>query len=122
LNVNAIGFNPGSRLLSGLSSKASPMAKGLAMQDASALNMDREQKNQDLSLKQMQDESQQRLAASRNSAQKAANASQERLGAGAAQSRASVFDVGMGFDYAALQKRRSLNLQQALLNGMARDF
>jgi hypothetical protein len=92
------------------------------MQDASALNMDREQKNQDLSLKQMQDESQQRLAASRNSAQKAANASQERLGAGAAQSRASVFDVGMGFDYAALQKRRSLNLQQALLNGMARDF
>jgi hypothetical protein len=120
--VNAIGFNPGSRLLSGLSRKASPLAKGQAMQAASALNMDREQKNQDFALKQMQDDSQQRQAASRNSAQQFANASQERMAAGAAANRSVAFDMGMGFDYAAMQKRRNLNLQQALLNGMARDF
>lgn len=120
--MNAVGFNPGSQLLSGLARKASPFAKGQAMQAASALNMDREQKNQEFALKQMQDESQQRQAAARNSAQQAANASQERSATGDSQARASVFDMGMGFDYASLQKRRNLNLQQALLNGMARDF
>jgi hypothetical protein len=117
----AIGFKPES-LLSGLSPKSSPFAKGQAMQAASGLNMDREQKNQDFALKQMQDNSQQRQAMARNSAQQAANASQERTARRSADSRSSLFDVNMGFDYASLQKRRQLGLQQMLLNGLARDF
>lgn len=116
----AIGFNPNS-VLSGLS-KRGPFAKGQAMQAASGLNMDREQKNQEFALKQMQDASQQRQAAARNSAQQATNASQERTRAGEMANRSSVFEMNTGFDYAGLQKRRDLNLQQALLNGMARDF
>lgn len=118
----AVGFNPGSQLLSGLSRKGSPFAKGQAMQAAAGLGMDREQKNQDLALKTMQDESQQRQAAARNSAQAATNASQERVKQADIDHRGGVFNTNMGFDYAALQKRRTLNLQQALLNGMARDF
>lgn len=116
----AIGFNPNS-VLSGLS-KRGPFAKGQAMQAASGLNMDREQKNQEFALKQMQDESQQRQASARNSAQQATNASQERTRAGEMSNRAAAFDMDMGFNYAGLQKRQNLNLQQALLNGMARDF
>lgn len=116
----SIGFSPNS-LLSGLKSK-SPLAKGQAMQAASGLAMDREQKNQDFALKQMQDQSQQRQQANRNAAQESSNASQERTQARQQDTQSRVFDMGMGFDYAALQKQQNLRLQQALLNGIARDF
>lgn len=117
----AVGFNPGS-LLSGLSPKASQFAKGQAMQAASGLNMDREQKNQDFALKQMQDDSQQRQQAARNSAQAATNASQERTQRRQMDTQRAAFDVGMQFDYDALRKRQQLQLQQTLLNGLAKDF
>lgn len=117
----AIGSGAGS-VLSGLAARSSPFGKGQAMQAASGLNMDREQKNQDFAVKQMQDESQQRQQASRTAAARSSNESQERTAAANAASRSNVFDVGMRFDYAGLQKRQQLNLQQALLNGIARDF
>lgn len=116
----AVGFSPSS-MLSGLS-KRSPFAQGQAMQAASGLGMDREKQNQEFALKQMQDDSQQRQAAARNAAQQATNASQERMRSGDLANRASTFDMGMGFDYASLQKRQQLNLQQSLLNGLAKDF
>ncbi len=117
----AVGFNPGS-LLSGLSKKASPYGKGQAMQAAASLGMDREQKNQEFATKQMQDESQQRQQESRNSAMQASNASQERVARGNLANRGAAFETGMGFDYAGLQKRQWMNLQQTLLSGLAKDF
>jgi hypothetical protein len=120
--MNAAGFNTSPSVLSGLSRKASPLAKGRAMQAGADLGMEREKSAQELSLQRMQDESQQRQTGARNAAQQASNASQERQQSGALASRGSVFDMGVGFDYAGLQKRRQLNLQQSLLNGLARDF
>lgn len=118
--AQAIGSNAGS-LLSGLRSK-SPYAKGLAMQSASELNMAREQANQKAGVQQMQTESEQRQQSNRNSAQAASNASQERTQASQLATRQSAFNIGMGFDYAALQRGQRLKLQQALINGLARDF
>lgn len=119
---SAIGFSPSS-LLSGLSSKkASPFAKGQAMQAASGLAMDREQKNQDFSVKQMQDDTQARQQQSRNYAQRASNESQERMRKDDIDTQGKTFDIGMNYDRAALQKRRWTQLQQTLLNGLARDF
>lgn len=118
----AVGFNPGS-LLSGLSSKkASPFAKGQAMQAASGLAMDREQKNQEFGLKQMQDDTQARQQQARNSATRATNETQERMRAADIDTQGKTFDIGMNYDRAAMHKRRLTQLQQALLGGMARDF
>lgn len=120
----AVGFNPGQRLLSGLNTKgnAGAFAKGQAMQAASGLNMDREQQNQQFGVQQMQQESQQRQQQSGNRAQQAQNSIQERMQQGEQANRRSVFDMGMRYDYAGLQKQRQLRLQQALLNQVARDF
>lgn len=92
------------------------------MQTAAGLKMDREQKNQDFALKQMQDDSQQRQQAARNSAQEATNASQERTQQRQMDNQRAAFDLGMQFDYQALQRKPVLQLQQALLNGVAKDF
>lgn len=120
----AVGFGSGSRLLSGLSQKpnVSAYAKGRAMQDASGLDMDREQKNQELGVQQMNAAFQQRQQDSQNKARQSQNATDERMQAANLANRQQVFNLGMNFDYAGLQRRNQLNLQQALLNGMARDF
>lgn len=121
---NAVGFNPSGRLLAGLSTKGDvgAFAKGQAMADAAALNMDRQQKNQELGMQQMQAQSSQRQKEASNQANRAGNESQERVQAGNLANRRDVFNTDMGFNYAALQRRNHLNLQQALLNGMARNF
>lgn len=120
----AVGFNPGGRLLSGLSRKgdAGAFGYGQAMSSAADLNLDREQKNQQLGVQQMQEESQQRQRDSQNKTSRLQNDAQARTQQGALQSRRNTFNTSMAFDYAAMNKRRQLNLQQALLNNMARDF
>lgn len=120
----SVGFNPGSKLLSGLSQKGSvgAYAKGQAMADAAGLGMDRESKNQQFGVQQMQQDSQLRQQGNQNKAQVAGNDSQYRMQKGGMDSRDSVFNTGMGYDYAALQKRRQTQLQQSLLNNLARDF
>jgi hypothetical protein len=121
----ASGQNPSKQLLSGLTKKtgdAGAFGKGQAMAAAAGLNMDREQKNQEFGVQQMKDDSQLRQQGNQNMAQRAGNDVDARMQKGALDSRKSVFDTGMNFDYAALRKRRQTNLQQALLNNMARDF
>lgn len=121
----AVGFNPGKSLLSGLAKKpgdAGAFAKGQAMANAASLNLDREQQNQQAGVQQMKTESGLRQQGNQNQAQRAGNEVQERVAKGGLQSRQNVFNTGMNFDYASLRKRQQMNLQQALLNNMARDF
>jgi hypothetical protein len=121
----AVGQNPSKQLLSGLTKKtgdAGAFGKGQAMAAAAGLGMDREQKNQEFGVQQMKEDSQLRQQGNQNMAQRAGNEVDARMQKGALDSRRSVFDTGMNFDYAALRKRKQTNLQQALLNNMARDF
>lgn len=121
----AVGFNPGKSLLSGLAKKpgdAGAFAKGQAMANAASLNLEREQKNQEAGVQQMKADSGLRQQGNQNQAQRAGNEVQERVAKGGLESRRNVFDTGMGFDYASLRKRQQMNLQQSLLNNMARDF
>lgn len=121
----AVGQNPSKQLLSGLTKKtgdAGAFGKGQAMAAAAGLNMDREQKNQEFGLQQMKDDSQLRQQGNQNMNRRALNDVDARMQKGALDSRKSVFDTGMNFDYAALRKRQQMNLRQALLNNMARDF
>lgn len=121
----AVGFNPGSSLLSGLSKKGGDVgafAKGQAMANAAGLNMDRQQQNQEMGVRQMQADSQMRQQQNQNQMRRATNGVAERVASGALASRQRVFDTGMNFDYAGLQKRQNMNLQQALLNNFARDL
>lgn len=117
----AIGFNPSS-VLSGLTKKASPYGTGLAMQAGSQLRLEQEKKNQDFGVDQMQAQSQQRQQAARTSAQHAANSMQERSQASDLAARAGAFEIGKQYDYAALQRRPYMQLQQMLINNAARDF
>jgi hypothetical protein len=121
----AVGFNPGSSLLSGLSKKGGDVgafAKGRAMANAAGLNMDRQQQNQEMGVRQMQADSQMRQQQNQNQMRRATNEVAERTAGGALDARQRVFDTGMNFDYAGLQKRQNMNLQQALLNNFARDL
>lgn len=120
----AVGFNPGGRLLSGLNKKgdAGAFGYGQAMSAAADMNLDREKQNQEMGVRQMQEDSQQRQRESQNKTNRLQNDAQLRTRQGDLQSRKSVFNTGMAFDYAALNKRRQTALQQALLNGLAKDF
>ena len=122
--MNAVGFNPGQGVLSGLRAKgaAAPYAKGLAMQSAAGLNAEREKQNQQLGVQQMQADSQARIATARNRAERAGNDSRERVQQASLGNRKSVFDLGMRYDYAGLQKRNQLRWQQALFDTAVSDL
>ena len=92
------------------------------MQAAAGLGMEREKANQAMAAEQVQADSQDRLAAGRNSVERASNESRERLQDGALGHRKANFDMGMQFDYAGLQKRNALRWQQALLGNLAGDL
>jgi len=120
----AVGFNPGASVLSGLNKKGpvGQFAAGQAMSSAANLNMNRDQANQKFGVEQMQEQSQQRQRDAQNRTTQANNAAEMRMRQGDLDSRSRVFDTSMDFDYAGLNRRRQLNLQQALLNDFARDF
>lgn len=120
----AVGYSPGGRLLSGLGQKGSVAAfgKGQAMKAAADLGLERQKANQQLGVEQMQQQSQLRQQQNSNTARQAQNKLQERSAADDLAGRQRLFDVGMNFDYAQLQKRQQMNLRQALLNQAARDF
>lgn len=122
--TQAVGFNPGSGLLSGLSKKGDvgAFAKGQAMADAAGLNMDRQKANQDFGVEQMKQDSQLRQQDNQNMNRKAVNQMQENTAQGQMDSRKQVFNTGMNFDYAALRKRQQNQLQQSILNNLSRDF
>jgi hypothetical protein len=92
------------------------------MAAAAGLNLEAANQNQQFGLQQMQDESSLRQKDSQNKSQRAENESQGRMMKGALASRKNVFDTSMNFDYAGLRKRQGLQIQQALLNNLAREF
>lgn len=116
--MNAVGFRPGQSVLSGLRTQgaAAPYAKGLAMQSAAGMDADREKQNQQMWSQQMQADSQNRMATARNQAERAGNESRERTQQATMNHKGRVFDLGMAYDYAGLQKRNALRWQQALFN------
>lgn len=122
--ANAVGQKPGNSVLSGLRGKgdAGAFAKAQGMSAAAGLNLDAANQNQQFGLQQMQDDSSLRQKDSQNKSQRADNESQGRMMKGALDSRKSVFDTNMAFDYAGLRKRRDLQIQQALLNTMTREM
>ncbi len=121
---NAVGFNPSGRLLGGLSKKgpAGQSAYGQAMASAAGLNMDRAAQNQQLGMQQMQQRSELSQANARNRMAALGNQSQERMKGMEMDNRRQNFDAQMGWQYAGLNKRRQLEMQQTLLNNLARDF
>lgn len=119
------GGNPKGGILSGLTKKsgdAGAYGKGKAMAAQAGLGLDQANKDQEFGVQQMQADSQLRQQENQNKAQRAGNESEARMQKGALDSRRTVFDTSMNFDYAALQKRRQMQLKQSLLNSVARDF
>lgn len=121
---NAVGFNPGGRLLGGLSKKGSAgqAAYGQAMAASAGLNMDRAKQNQQLGVQQMQQRSELSQGNARNRMAALGNQSQERTQQAQLDNRRSLFDTQMGWQYAGLNKQRQLAMQQTLLNNLARDI
>lgn len=121
---NAVGFNPSGRLLGGLSKKgpAGQSAYGQAMAASAGLNMDRAKQNQQLGVQQMQQRSDLAQQGARNQMAALGNQSQERMKEAEMDNRRSTFDRGMGWQYAGLNRRRQLEMQQTLLNNLSRDF
>lgn len=122
--ANAVGINPGRSVLSGLSKKGDvgAFSKGLAMRDAAGLNMEKQKQNQEFGTQQMQQQSQLRQKDSQNKAQQAENQSQLRTQYADLAGRRKVFDTSLAYDYDALRRRRQTQLQQTILNGLARSF
>lgn len=115
---------PKKSLLSGLAPdrNVAAFAKGQQMQNAATMGMDRAQKQQEMGVSQMQEDAQQRQRTAQNYTTRAGNEAQERTAGASIDNRRNVFNVGMDFSYAALQRRKALDIQQSLLNGAARDF
>ena len=111
-------------LLGGLASNpnVSAFAKGKAMESNATIGLQKSQKDQESAVSQMQEDSQQRQRQSQNFASRAGNESQERMRANELGDRRSAFEVGMGFDYASMMKKRQLDFKQTLLNGLSRSF
>ena len=121
---NAVGFNPGKSLLSGLKSQGNvgAFAKGQAMQNAAGLNMDAAEKNQQMGMQAMQQESDLRQKGNQVQAQRAEHGIQEGLANEGFQNRREVFDTGMAYDNAQLFKQRQNHYLQSLINESARHF
>lgn len=118
------GYNASGRLLGGLSQKPSVAAfgKGRGMAAAAGLGMKQATDNQQMSVDQMQEESQQRMKQAGNAASRASNETQQRIQEGNLANRRSVFDMGMNYDYAQRQAKRDLDFRQMLFNSLTRDF
>jgi hypothetical protein len=122
--ANAVTSSPKPSLLSGLRTSGSvgAFAKGQAMNNAAGMGLDAAQKNQELGVQAMEQESRLRQAGNEVKGQRAGHAMQEGLARDAFQNRQDVFDTGMNYDYAQMFKQRSNRYLQALLDASARDF
>lgn len=110
-------------VLSGLRSNpnAAAFGKGRRMEAAAGLGLENAKSAQQSANDQMRQESARRQQTAANATAKSDNETQERMQSAGLRNRASVFDASMKYDYAALNKRRRLDLQQALLNNLARS-
>lgn len=122
----AVGFNPGKGLLSGLkggrNTAAGQMAYGQAMAGAADMNLAREKQNADFGMQQFEAEQGLRQAKAKNNAQKEAANSSYRTAQADSQHRGELFAQNMKFSYDQLRKRQKMNLRQSLLNQVARSF
>lgn len=111
-------------VLSGLRSNpnAAAFGKGRRMQASAGLGLENAKSAQQSSNEQMRQESAQRQQFAANSTAKAGNQTQERIQSAGLRNRANVFDTSLAYDYGALNKRRQLDFQQALLDGLTRSL
>ena len=114
----------GKSVLSGLTGNPNVKAFGKArgMEASAGLGMEQAQQDQKYGLAQMQADSQSRQQEAANRTMRATNETQEQAQAGDLRNRMGVFNTGMAFNYANLQRQRQLAIQQTLLNGLARNF
>ena len=115
---------PSGGLLSGLSKNpnVSAFARGSQMARRAELGMDRAQKQQQVGVDQMQQDSQQRQQTAQNYASRAGNEAQERTAGRQLDNQRTVFDLGMNYNYAQANAQRRNSFQQALLNTAARGY
>lgn len=120
---NAATSSPKPSLLSGLrtSGNVGAFAKGQA-QNVAALNLDREQANQQLGMQRMQGESRLRQESNEIAAKRAGHGIEEGLAGEALNNRQQVFDRGMEYDYAQMWRQRQNHLLQSLINQQASYF
>lgn len=118
------GYNAGGRLLGGLSAKPSVAAfgKGRGMSAQAGLGMEAAKSNQEMAANQQQQDSQQRMQQAGNAVQRAGNESQARIQQGGLANRKATFDLGMAYDQAGRDKKRTLDFRQALFNSLTQDF
>jgi len=114
---------PKKSLLSGLGSPdVSAFAKGRSMGGAAENAMNAAQQRQEMAVDSANSESQRNQRSAQNMASRFGNQMQESVGQSNLDTRKNVFGIGMDYDYAALQRRRQINLKHALIQGVARDF
>ena len=118
------GFSVGQGLLGGLSKNPSVAAygKGRAMSSAAGLGMEKSKADSGMAMTQMQEDSRQRMQSAGNKMARAGNESQERIQRGGLANRMQNFNLGMQFDQAAVDKKRSLDFRQALFNSLTRSI
>lgn len=116
--------NQSGGLLSGLSRNrdVSAFARGRQMAGGAELGMERAQKQQQIGVDQMQQDSRQRQQTAQNYASRAGNEAQERTAGRQLDNQRSVFDIGMNYNYAQANAQRRNSFQQALLNTVSRGF
>ena len=115
---------PSGGLLSGLSKNpnVSAFARGSQMARRADLGMGRAQKQQQVGVDQMQQDSQQRQQTAQNYASRAGNEAQERTAGRQLDNQRTVFDLGMKYNYAQANAQKQNSFQQALLNTVARGY
>ena len=121
---NAVGFNPQPSLLGGLSSKGNVGAygRGLAYQNAASQGMAAQQKNQQFGVEQMQQQSALRQRENQNNAERSMHGADEKMQGQQLQNRNAVFNTGMNYDYAQMNKQRQTQLLNTLISSAAREF
>lgn len=118
MSYNAVGFNPGRSVMRGL---AGTSAYGKAMAGAAGLDLEASKANSGFALEQEKVGSEQRMQAAQNNA-RSQSASQERATQQMGMnSRKRNMQIGNMYDYAQLNKRKTLDKQQTVLGHLLGD-
>lgn len=117
-------MNQGAGVLSGLRGNPNVTAakRGLDMQADAARGVESAKFDQDLAMRQAQQQSQERQQRAQNNAQQSASDAQARTQQMGLDSRLGNMQLGQAFNYAGLQKRNQMRWQQALLNNLSGEL
>ena len=119
MTTNAIGFRPGASLLRGLKGTS---GYGAAMSAASQMDLEADKANKGHQVKQMEAESGQRQAQTRNNAQKQQAAIGRQTQKSQIQHKKNMSDMSTRQGYQQLNKRQGLEKKQAVLSHLAGDM